>query len=67
MSIRIEFTDPTDAARLVDAALAEADRVEAASPMLAMRYRRIAEDLGDALDRSVPAPSGFATTRGRGR
>jgi len=61
MALQVTFTDPHDALRVVDALLAEADHVEADRPLLAHRYRAIAEDIGDALDRLPGAGGPWAT------
>lgn len=53
------FRDHADAARCSEALLGEADRVEAAAPLLARRYREIADQIGDELD-GLPVPSGWA-------
>ncbi|RHA38747.1 hypothetical protein D1825_13435 [Cellulomonas rhizosphaerae] len=54
--MQVTFTDPHDAARVVDALLEQADHIEVNTPMLARRYRAIADDIGDALDRDLPKP-----------
>lgn len=54
MALQVTFRDPADAARIVDALLDEADTVERDRPLLARRYRAIANDLGDALEELGP-------------
>jgi hypothetical protein len=54
VALHITFADPHDAARIVDALLDQADDIEAERPLLARRYRAIADDLGDALERDLP-------------
>ena len=56
MSVRVELIDASDAARVVDALLEQADACEAGLPLLARRYRAIADAFGDALD-ELPVPS----------
>jgi hypothetical protein len=55
VAIHVDFKDPVDAARVVDALLAQADLVDSSERYLATRYRRIADDIGDALHR-LPKP-----------
>lgn len=55
VALQITFADPHDAARIVDALLDQAEAVEVNTPMLARRYRAIADDIGDALD-DTPKP-----------
>lgn len=57
MAVQVALADPVDASRVVDALLAQADAVELAQPLLARRYRSIADDFGDALD-DLPRPRG---------
>lgn len=53
--VRVEWSDPADVARIVEALLLAADVDEVTNPDLARRYRDIADDLGDALD-ALPRP-----------
>ena len=56
--IQLTFHDWHDASHVVDALLVAADRADAQlETTTARRYRRIAGDIGDALDRVVPVPS----------
>lgn len=50
MALDVRLNDPRDAARVVDALLDQADEVEVNQPMLARRYRDIADRFGDALE-----------------
>lgn len=55
MALEVRFDDPRDAARVIDALLDQADEVEVNQPMLARRYRDIADRVGDALG-DLPRP-----------
>jgi len=67
MAVRlvVDMPDPYSAAELADAILAAADAREAigdpGSLLLALRWRRIADRLGDALD-TLPRPAGIRRT-----
>lgn len=56
ISLRLPAAD--DLAELVDALLTAADADEHRAPELAARRRRLADDLGDALDQ-LPQPQPF--------
>ncbi len=54
--IRLELVDARDAARIVDALLAQAIAEAEPRPMLARRYTELANRIGDALEPvGVPA------------
>lgn len=59
MAVRVTWADAHDPARVVDALLTAATVEDHARPLLATRYRRLADELGTALDHSpsvrVPA------------
>lgn len=65
MSVQLVLRDPADVVRCCEALLGQADAVERSAPLLAARYRAIADQLGDALD-GLPVPSGW-TARLRAR
>lgn len=56
--IRLEFTDPAEAADHVDALLIAAATVRNEDPARAQRYQRAADHLGDQLDQHLPIPTG---------
>lgn len=61
MALHLDLADPVDAARIVDALLLAAEVETLRKPMLAKRYTRIADDIGDALDRA-PKPASCLLT-----
>lgn len=67
MGVQVTFGDPHDVARIIDALL-EASEREALTgrATLAARYLRIADELGDELDK-LPRPSERLHQRGRRR
>ncbi|OJV58121.1 MAG: hypothetical protein BGO38_07930 [Cellulomonas sp. 73-145] len=58
VSVRVEFADPADVVRCVEALLEHADAIAQDAPLLARRCRAIADQLGDELD-GLPVPSGI--------
>lgn len=54
MAVTITWTDPDDPARLIDALLTAAVYEDRPRPLVARRYRRMVDELGDALDRELP-------------
>ncbi|WP_262702006.1 MULTISPECIES: hypothetical protein [Streptomyces] len=54
--LRLDLPGPDDAAEIVDALLAAADRCETSAPELAARRRTLAEHIGDGLD-ALPRPT----------
>lgn len=52
MAVGVIWKDPADVSRIIDACLEMSDRLAVSKPLLSRRYRVIADDLGDALDRS---------------
>lgn len=62
--VRIEWDSVEDAKRVVDALLTAAEHEdEHHNTILAKRYRRLADDVGDAIDRAhIPLPRGHVST-----
>ena len=56
--IRVAFNGIEDVAQLIDGLLEAADRWDTERPMLARRYRTLADRVGDELDK-LPNPSSF--------
>lgn len=67
MAVQVRFEDHHDAARVVDALLEASEReAESGRAILAARYLRIADELGDELDK-LPRSSERLFQRGRRR
>lgn len=57
--IRVAFTDTDDVADVISGLLEAAERWEGDRPLLARKYVRLADRIGDELDK-LPNPSAFA-------
>ncbi|MFD3614456.1 hypothetical protein ACFWWT_04235 [Streptomyces sp. NPDC058676] len=55
MAFLVRLTDPDDLAEIVEALLTAAEAKEGHAPELVLRWRWLANDLGDALD-ALPPP-----------
>lgn len=55
MAVAVHLTGPDDLAEIVEALVTAAEAKEADAPELALRWRWLANDLGDALD-TLPTP-----------
>jgi len=56
MALVVHLTGPDDLGEIVEALLTAADSKETDAPELALRWRWLANDLGDALD-ALPQPT----------
>ncbi|KJK40253.1 hypothetical protein UK15_07855 [Streptomyces variegatus] len=56
MAVVVRLTGPADVAEIVEALVAAAEAKETDAPELALRWRWLANDIGDALDQ-LPAPT----------
>ncbi|MFI9824452.1 hypothetical protein ACIHFC_28970 [Streptomyces sp. NPDC052013] len=56
MAVAVRLTGPDDLAEIIEALLTAAEAKEAHAPGLALRWRWLANDLGDALD-TLPTPT----------
>lgn len=55
MAVVVHLTGPDDLAEIVEALVTAAEAKEADAPELALRWRWLANDIGDALDQ-LPTP-----------
>lgn len=55
MALVVRLPGPDDLAEIVEALVTAAEAKEADAPELALRWRWLADDIGDALD-ALPAP-----------